>query len=254
MRAWAEETNRHNREHRASGASDRKELAAIGKKIASMISAIVDSGYVRGISGCLRELEAHQDEIGARVSTVPADLPDIHLNVRAIYRRKVARLLEVLKRTDERAEAVTAIRGLIERIELTPARSGARSTRRCATTSPPSSNGRETAAVRAVPARPARACRSRQSGDTRVLSCWGRGDADLASVRPKGSGRQRIGRNHTTSAACAVRIMVAAHLGGAGRPRLRVSPRCDSARARQLQRTAQTRGDRHRRHERAVRM
>ena len=47
MRVWAEETNRINRERRASGASDRKELAAV-EKIASMIAVIEDDGIARG--------------------------------------------------------------------------------------------------------------------------------------------------------------------------------------------------------------
>ena len=120
MRAYGEETNRLNRERRASGTSDRKELAAIGKKIASMIAAIEDGGYVRGMSDRLRELEARQDELNALLSAASADLPDIHPNVAAIYRRKVARLAEALKRPDERMEAANAIRGLIERIVLSP--------------------------------------------------------------------------------------------------------------------------------------
>ena len=44
MRAYAEETNRINRERRASGASDRKELAGVEKKIAAMIAVIEDGG------------------------------------------------------------------------------------------------------------------------------------------------------------------------------------------------------------------
>ena len=92
MRAYAEETNRLNRERRASGAGDRKELAAVEKKIATMIAAIEDGGYVRGMSDRLRELEARQDELAERLAAAPADLPDIHLNIAEIYRRKVARL------------------------------------------------------------------------------------------------------------------------------------------------------------------
>ena len=42
MKAYAEETNRLNRERRASGASDRKELADIEKKIKAMVA--VDRG------------------------------------------------------------------------------------------------------------------------------------------------------------------------------------------------------------------
>ena len=120
IRAYAEETNRLNRERRASGASDRRELAAIEKKIATMIAAIEDGGYVRGMSDRLRELEARQDEIAERLSAAPADLPDIHPNVAEIYRRKVARLAEALNRPEDRDEAASAIRGLIERIVITP--------------------------------------------------------------------------------------------------------------------------------------
>lgn len=42
----------------------------------------------------LRELEARQDELTALFFAVPADLPDIHPNVAALYRRKVARLAD----------------------------------------------------------------------------------------------------------------------------------------------------------------
>ncbi|MDE0241968.1 MAG: hypothetical protein OXQ84_17550 [bacterium] len=66
--------------------------------------------------GRLHVLEARQDELTA----LPAAVPDIHPNVAAIYRRKVGRLAEALKRPDERAEAADASRGLIERIVLAP--------------------------------------------------------------------------------------------------------------------------------------
>ena len=120
IRAYAEETNRLNRERRASGASDRRELAEIEKKIATMIAAIEDGGYVRGMSDRVRELEARQDELAERLSAAPADLPDIHPNVAEIYRRKVARLAEALNRPEDRDEAASAIRGLIERIVIAP--------------------------------------------------------------------------------------------------------------------------------------
>ena len=61
MKAYIEETNRLNRERRASGATDRKELAEMEKKIATMIAVIEDGGYVRGMMDRLRDLEARQD-------------------------------------------------------------------------------------------------------------------------------------------------------------------------------------------------
>ncbi len=120
MKAYAEETNRLNRERRASGETDRKELAGIEKKIKTMIDAIEEGGYVRGMSDRLRDLEARQDEINERLATVPTDIPDIHPNIAGVYRRKVERLAEALADPRDRDEAAEAIRGLIERIVLTP--------------------------------------------------------------------------------------------------------------------------------------
>ena len=120
MRAYAGETNRINRERRASGAGERKELAGVEKKIAAMIAVIEDGGYVRGMVDRLRELEARQDELNERLSATPADLPDIHPNIGDVYRRKVERLAEALDHAEDRDAAASAIRGLIERIVLTP--------------------------------------------------------------------------------------------------------------------------------------
>ena len=50
----------------------------------------------------LCELEARQDELNARLATVPADIPDIYPNVAGIYRRKVARLADALDNSGDR--------------------------------------------------------------------------------------------------------------------------------------------------------
>ncbi len=120
MKAYVEETNRLNRERRASGAADRKELADIEKKIRAMVAVIEDGGYARGMMDRMRELEARQDELAERLAAVPAGIPDIHPNITIVYRRKVERLAEALADPRDRDEAASAIRGLIERIVLTP--------------------------------------------------------------------------------------------------------------------------------------
>ena len=51
MRAYAEETIRLNRERRASGESDRKELARVEKKIAEIVDAIEDGVPTAARSG-----------------------------------------------------------------------------------------------------------------------------------------------------------------------------------------------------------
>ncbi|MBV9287915.1 MAG: recombinase family protein [Hyphomicrobiales bacterium] len=120
MRAYAEEINRLNRERRAGGEADRKALADVEKKLKEIVTVIEDGGYSRPLMTRLRELEAKQDELTERLSRAPADIPDLHPNVAGIYRRKVERLAEALRCPQDRDEAAEAIRGLIERITLTP--------------------------------------------------------------------------------------------------------------------------------------
>src|SRR5215471_6585564 len=108
------------RKRHTSGDDDRKALAAIERKLKEIVTAIEDGGYTRGLSDRLRELEARQDEITQRLSAAPAEIPDIHPNIADIYRRKVARLAEALNHPEDRHEATAALRGLIERIVLTP--------------------------------------------------------------------------------------------------------------------------------------
>ncbi len=48
----------------------------------------------------------------------PPTVPQLHPNVAALYREKIARLREAAKRT--RTEAAKMIRGLIEEIRLVP--------------------------------------------------------------------------------------------------------------------------------------
>jgi site-specific DNA recombinase len=120
MRAYAEETNRLNRERRAGSEADRKALADVEKKIKEIVTVIEDGGYSRPLMMRLHELEAKQDELTERLSRAPVDIPDIHPNVAGIYRRKVERLAEALRHPQERDEAAEAIRALIDHITLTP--------------------------------------------------------------------------------------------------------------------------------------
>jgi DNA invertase Pin-like site-specific DNA recombinase len=120
MRAYAEETNRLNRERRSSVDAERRELEKITRSIKEIVALLEDGGGSRAMVVRLRELETREDELTARLSEAPVDLPDIHPNVAGVYRRKVERLAEALPRPQERDEAADAIRALIERITLRP--------------------------------------------------------------------------------------------------------------------------------------
>ncbi len=120
MRAYAEETNRINRERRSSGEADRRELEKLTRSMKDIVTLVEDGGGSRALVARLHELEAREDELKARLASAPVDIPDIHPNVAGIYRRKVERLAEAIRHPQERDEAADAIRALIERITLTP--------------------------------------------------------------------------------------------------------------------------------------
>ena len=120
MRAYAEETNRLNWERRSSGTADRRELEKVARSIKEIVAMIEDGGGSRALVARLRDLEAKEDELNARLTQAPVDIPDIHPNVAEIYRCKVERLAEALRRQEERDEAADAIRALVERITLAP--------------------------------------------------------------------------------------------------------------------------------------
>ena len=120
VRAWAEETNRLNRERSASGEADRKEPTDIEKKIKGIVDAIQDGANSAVLKERLHKLEARKDEMTKCLATVPPEIPDIHPNVAGGYRRKVARLAKALSKPEERDAAAAAIRRLIDGIVLTP--------------------------------------------------------------------------------------------------------------------------------------
>jgi hypothetical protein len=120
LRAYVEETNRLNRERRSSADADRRELEKITRSTKEIMTLIEDGGGSRAMVARLRELEMREDELTARLSRAPVDIPDIHPNVAGVYRRKLERLAEALQDPQERGEAAEAIRALIERITLRP--------------------------------------------------------------------------------------------------------------------------------------
>lgn len=120
MCAYAEETDRLNRERRNSADVARTELAATTKAIAEIVRVIEQGGYHRALSDRLTELEAKQDSLTTRLSNAPQDVPDIHLGIVETYRNRIERLTAALDDPDNAAEATAAIREIIDRIVITP--------------------------------------------------------------------------------------------------------------------------------------
>ena len=120
MRAYAEETNRLNRERRSNGETWRLELAKVEKQIKGIIEAIKEGMFQSSMKAAMDGLESRKAELVTLLSESLSDVPDILPSASKIYARKVGRLAEALNQPDDRAEATEALRNLIERIVLSP--------------------------------------------------------------------------------------------------------------------------------------
>ncbi len=120
MRAYAEETNRLNRERRSNGNAWQVELAKTEKQIAQIVEAIADGMYHPSMKEKMTGLEARKTELTALLADAPEDKPDLLPTAATIYAKKVATLTKALNRPAERQEAAETLRMLIEKIVLTP--------------------------------------------------------------------------------------------------------------------------------------
>ena len=120
MMVYTGETNRHKRERRASGATDRKEVVDIEKMIKAMAVAIEDGGTARGMMDRLREREARKTN-GTNAS--PPSRPTCPTSGRGTRTAAGARSGGLPRRWPTPATATRRWRpygGPIERIALTP--------------------------------------------------------------------------------------------------------------------------------------
>ncbi|TGV63860.1 recombinase family protein, partial [Mesorhizobium sp. M2D.F.Ca.ET.160.01.1.1] len=81
IRAYAQETNRLNQEHRAQGEQDRKALDKIERAIAGIMAAIEDGLYQPSMKARMEDLERQKADVTARLAVAPADVPDLHPNI-----------------------------------------------------------------------------------------------------------------------------------------------------------------------------
>jgi DNA invertase Pin-like site-specific DNA recombinase len=124
-RDFHDEVNRQAAERSQSRAQDQGRLAAVQRKIGSMIRAIEDGLYQPSMKGRMAELEAEKASLEARLARAAA-LPKVrlHPNLAGVYRQKVAALEEALAEPMDKAEAMAIVRSQIERITLTPGADG----------------------------------------------------------------------------------------------------------------------------------
>uniref|UniRef100_A0A9E8A1N4 Recombinase zinc beta ribbon domain-containing protein n=1 Tax=Bosea sp. NBC_00436 TaxID=2969620 RepID=A0A9E8A1N4_9HYPH len=120
MRAYAQETNRLNRERRSNGDACRRELGKLEKQITGIVEAIADGMYHPSMKLKMTGLEARKEELTALLADAPTDTPDLLPSAASIYASKVTALAASLNQPDARPEAAEALRLLIEKIVQTP--------------------------------------------------------------------------------------------------------------------------------------
>ncbi len=120
MRAYAEETNRLNRERRSNGEAWKMELQKIERDLEKAVDAILAGAPPLTLKERMEKSEARKVELTALLSDIPEEVPDLLPSASAIYAKKVAVLTEALNRPGERQQAAEALRMLIDRIVLTP--------------------------------------------------------------------------------------------------------------------------------------
>lgn len=122
---YHEETNRLRRESDAAHKVHDREFVQVKGKIARIVRAIEDGMYTPSMKEAMIALETRKAEL----ETLLADRPDapalrLHPKLAELYAGKVARLEEALDDPADGHQAAEIIRGMIDRIVLTPAEDG----------------------------------------------------------------------------------------------------------------------------------
>ena len=99
----------------------KRTLADIERKLAAIVRAIEDGAYNSTLKARLTALEQEKAEAEIRLRTgKPAPVVRLHTKLPQLYRSKIERLAEALNAPDTVTEAAEVMRGLIDRIVLTP--------------------------------------------------------------------------------------------------------------------------------------
>ncbi|MGC1177457.1 MAG: zinc ribbon domain-containing protein [Methyloceanibacter sp.] len=123
-RAVQKEINLQRREDDALRDAKKRELTEVARKLDGLIDAIADGLRAPGLQQRLDELEARRAELDQDLAIVPATPVRLHPNLAQVYRRQVERLQDALNEPEIRDEALQILRGLVERVSISPAENG----------------------------------------------------------------------------------------------------------------------------------
>jgi hypothetical protein len=119
--AWQQEVNRRRAGADVARERTARELAQVERKLAGLIDAIANGLRAPSRQQALDGLERRRAKLAQRLPTAPTPLPRLHPNLAEVYRRKVTELGAVLRHPEGGGEALSILRGLVDRVTLTPA-------------------------------------------------------------------------------------------------------------------------------------
>jgi site-specific DNA recombinase len=121
---FCEEYTRHLNEARmqrsAAMQGARNELAKVNRDLDRLVQALLDGVPGSRVKDRMAALEARKAELEPALADAVEEPVLLHPNMAQVYRAKVARLVDCLNDERDRTEAVEVLRGLIDRIVLTP--------------------------------------------------------------------------------------------------------------------------------------
>ena len=115
------EVNRLRQGQAAQRSTLEAELTRVARRVRKIVDAIADGVRARSLKDELLGLESREDEIKGKLAATPE--PKVYLapNMAEIYRQRVDGLQEAFAAGAEQDQAHEAIRGLIDKVVLTPA-------------------------------------------------------------------------------------------------------------------------------------
>ena len=119
-REYARHLNELRMQRSAAKDGARSELAKVDRDLDRLVQALLDGVPGSRVKDRMAELEARKAELEALLADAVDEPVLLHPNMAEVYHRQISRLVDALNDDHERTEATEIIRGLIDRIVLTP--------------------------------------------------------------------------------------------------------------------------------------
>lgn len=123
-RTFQAEVNRQGRLRQTLLVARRRELDDVRRKLDGLVEAIANGLRNTSLQAKLDALEGEKANLEAELSGAIEPTLRIHPNLAELYRRKVAALQDALVDSATRDEALQILRGLVERVNVTPCDKG----------------------------------------------------------------------------------------------------------------------------------